>query len=176
MLFRSRSIRTRRTAIDQAKAAGCLGRNTLGSGFDFDVEIRRGAGSYLCGEELTLLESLEGKRGYPRIKPPFPAEKGLWGKPTLVNNVETLANVPWIAEKGADAYLALGMPGSPGTKIFCVSGDVARPGFYEAELGISLRDLVEGFAGGVSPAPGGSAGPGREPAAVLLGEIGRAHV
>lgn len=165
----TRSIRNLRTAIDQAKAAGCLGRNILGSGFDFDVEIRRGAGSYLCGEELTLLESLEGKRGYPRIKPPFPAEKGLWGKPTLVNNVETLANVPWIAERGADAYLALGVPGSPGTKIFCVSGDVARPGFYEAELGISLRDLVEGFAGGVTPAPEGSAGPGREPAAVLLG-------
>jgi NADH-quinone oxidoreductase subunit F len=157
----TRSIRNLRTAIDQAKAGGYLGENILGSGFDFDVEIRRGAGSYLCGEELTLLESLEGKRGYPRIKPPFPAEKGLWGKPTLVNNVETLANVPWIAEKGADAYLALGVPGSPGTKIFCVSGDVARPGFYEAELGISLRDLVEGFAGGVSGAG--------EPAAFLLG-------
>lgn len=165
----ARSIRNLRTAIDQAKAAGYLGQNILGSGFDFDVEIRRGAGSYLCGEELTLLESLEGKRGYPRIKPPFPAEKGLWGKPTLVNNVETLANVPWIAEKGADAYLALGMPGSPGTKIFCVSGDVARPGFYEAELGISLRDLVDGFAGGVLPAPDGPVRPAREPAAVLLG-------
>ncbi len=164
-----RSIRNLRTAIDQAEAAGYLGQNILGSGFDFDVEIRRGAGSYLCGEELTLLESLEGKRGYPRIKPPFPAEKGLWGKPTLVNNVETLANVPWIAEKGADAYLALGVPGSPGTKIFCVSGDVVRPGFYEAELGISLRDLVDGFAGGISPAPDGSVRSGREPAAVLLG-------
>ena len=105
-------------AIAQAKAAGFLGEDILGSGFDFDVELRRGAGSYLCGEELTLLESLEGRRGYPRIKPPFPAEKGLWGKPTLVNNVETLAHVPWIAEKGADAYLALGVPGSPGTKIF----------------------------------------------------------
>lgn len=180
----TRSIRNLRTAIGQAKAAGYLGENILGSGFDFDVEIRRGAGSYLCGEELTLLESLEGKRGYPRIKPPFPAERGLWGKPTLVNNVETLANVPWISEKGADAYLALGVPGSPGTKIFCVSGDVARPGFYEAELGISLRDLVEGFAGGVVPAPGttdsssrGRSGsvrteaarPGAEPVAILLG-------
>jgi len=167
----TRSIERLRLAIEQATKAGYLGENVLGSGFDFDVEIRRGAGSYLCGEELTLLESLEGKRGYPRIKPPFPAEKGLWGKPTLVNNVETLANVPWITEKGADAYLELGVPGSPGTKVFCVSGDVARPGFYEAELGISLRDLVEGFAGGVIPASG-TADPGPSPAApsaILLG-------
>jgi NADH-quinone oxidoreductase subunit F len=136
-------------AIDQAKAAGLLGENILGSGFDFDVELRRGAGSYLCGEELTLLESLEGRRGYPRIKPPYPAEQGLWGKPTLINNVETLANVPWIVEHGVDAYLALGTSGSPGTKIFCISGDVARPGYYEAELGLSLRSLIEDFAGGV---------------------------
>ncbi len=157
----TRSIRRLRLALDQAKAAGYLGRNILDSGFDFDVEIRRGAGSYLCGEELTLLESLEGKRGYPRIKPPFPAEKGLWGKPTLVNNVETLANVPWIAERGSEAYLALGVPGSPGTKVFCVSGDVVRPGFYEAELGITLRDLIQGFAGGVSC--------GQTPSAILLG-------
>ncbi len=160
----TRSIDRLRRAVEQAEGSGYLGKNILGSGFDFDVQIRRGAGSYLCGEELTLLESLEGKRGYPRIKPPFPAEKGLWGKPTLVNNVETLANVPWIAEKGADAYLELGVPGSPGTKVFCVSGDVARPGFYEAELGITLRDLVEGFAGGVIPPPGSGIGT-RAPAA-----------
>jgi NADH:ubiquinone oxidoreductase subunit F (NADH-binding) len=148
-------------AVRDAEAHGFLGRDILESGFSFDVEIRSGAGSYLCGEELTLLESLEGRRGYPRIKPPFPAEVGLWGKPTLVNNVETLANVPFVASEGADAYLALGSPGSPGTKIFCLSGDVERPGYVEVEMGIPLRSLIDDFAGGVR---GGGA-----PLAVLLG-------
>ena len=147
-------------AIDAARAAGLLGERILGSDFSFDVELRRGAGSYLCGEELTLIESLEGKRGYPRIKPPFPAESGLWGKPTLVNNVETLAELPWVVEHGADEYLRLGTPSSPGTKIFCVSGDVAHPGYGEWELGVPLGSLVA--------AAGGLRGGGR-PAAVLLG-------
>jgi NADH:ubiquinone oxidoreductase subunit F (NADH-binding) len=155
------SLARLRKAVEDATGRGFLGSNILGSGFSFAIEIRAGAGSYLCGEELTLLESLEGKRGYPRIKPPFPAESGLWNMPTLVNNVETLANVPHITSEGADAYLAIGTPSSPGTKIFCLSGDVERPGYVEVEMGISLRSLIEDFAGGVK---GGGA-----PLAVLLG-------
>ncbi|HUW41799.1 MAG TPA: NAD(P)H-dependent oxidoreductase subunit E [Rectinemataceae bacterium] len=147
-------------AIRSARAAGLLGSRIFGTDFSFDIELREGAGSYLCGEELTLIESLEGKRGYPRIKPPFPAESGLWGKPTLVNNVETLAQLPWVVERGADEYLALGTPSSPGTKIFCVSGDVARPGYGEWELGLSLGELIEAAGGCVS---------GARPLAVLLG-------
>ncbi len=157
----SRSIELVGKAIADARQGGFLGKNLLGSGYSFDIELRRGAGSYLCGEELTLLESLEGKRGYPRIKPPFPAEVGYRGTPTLVSNVETFANLPFIAERGAEAYLALGTPSSPGTKIFCLSGDVEKPGFVEVEFGTSLRSLVEDFAGGVR-------GGGR-PLAVLLG-------
>ncbi len=148
-------------AIREAHARGFLGQGILGTRFAFDVELRKGAGSYLCGEELTLLESLEGKRGYPRIKPPFPAESGLWGMPTLVNNVETLANVPFIVAEGATAYLAMGTASSPGTKIFCLSGDVNRPGYVEVEMGIPLRTLIQDFAGGVKG--------GGDPAAVLLG-------
>jgi NADH:ubiquinone oxidoreductase subunit F (NADH-binding)/NADH:ubiquinone oxidoreductase subunit E len=155
------SIARLQQAIRDAAARGFLGQNILGSGFAFDVEVRAGAGSYLCGEELTLLESIEGKRGYPRIKPPFPAESGLWGMPTLVNNVETLANIPFIVAQGASAYLALGTASSPGTKIFCLSGDVNRPGYVEVEMGIPLRSLIEDFAGGVKG--------GGDPAAVLLG-------
>ena len=143
------SIARLQQAIKDATARGFIGRNILGSGFSFDIEVRVGAGSYLCGEELTLLESLEGKRGYPRIKPPFPAQAGLWGKPTLVNNVETLANVPFIIAEGSASYLSLGTPTSPGTKIFCLSGDVNRPGYVEVEMGISLRSLINDFAGGV---------------------------
>ena len=175
-------------AIRSARAAGLLGSRILGSDLSFDIELRRGAGSYLCGEELTLLESLEGRRGYPRIKPPFPAESGLWGAPTLVNNVETLAQLAWVVERGAEGYLALGTPSSPGSKIFCVSGDVARPGYGEWELGLSLGELVEA-AGGLAvervvarEAAGGVLGPGAagageagageaagRPLAVLLG-------
>ena len=137
-------------AVEDAYAAGYLGDNILGSGFALELEIRLGAGSYLCGEELTLLESLEGKQGHPRIKPPFPAEKGLWGAPTLINNVETFAQIPYIARHGARHYLTLGVEGSPGTKIFTVSGDVAHPGYYETELGLSLRSLIDGLAGGMA--------------------------
>ena len=143
------SIRRTRKALDDMKAKGLLGDDILGSGYSFDIEIKKGAGSYLCGEELTLLESLEGKRGYPRIKPPFPAERGLWGSPTLVNNVETLACIPSIISNGAEWYRTMGTEESPGTKIFTISGPVKRPGFYEVEMGTTLRRLIFDFAGGM---------------------------
>ena len=142
------SIEKLQYAISQAYESGYLGSNILGSGFTFDLEIKSGAGSYLCGEELTLLESLEGKRGYPRIKPPFPAEKGLWGKPTLVNNVETLANLPGIIEHGSTWFRSYGTERTPGTKVFSISGDVKKPGCYEVDAGIILNDLINDLAGG----------------------------
>lgn len=145
--YRSHELLSR--AISEAKAAGYLGDNIKGSDFSFDIKIHRGAGSYLCGEELTLLESLEGKRGNPRIKPPFPAEKGLFGKPTLVNNVETLSHLPYIILEGSEKYRAVGTAQSPGTKIFCVSGHVARPGVYEKPMGITLRKLLYEVCGGM---------------------------
>ncbi len=142
------------TAIDRSSAAGHLG--------DLDIEIRRGAGAYICGEETALFESIEGKRGEPRNKPPFPVEVGLFGKPTAINNVETLVNVPLIVgdDDGADAFRQIGTEGSTGPKLFCLSGNVARPGVYEVEFGATLRDLIE-LAGGV---PGG-----RDIRAILLG-------
>jgi NADH-quinone oxidoreductase subunit F len=140
-------------AIAQARAAGFLGQDILGSGFAFDIELRRGAGAYICGEETALFESIEGKRGEPRNKPPFPVEVGLFGKPTVVNNVETLANVPPIVLGGGAAFAAIGTDGSAGPKLFCVSGHVARPGVYEVEFGATLRGLID-LAGGV---PGGRA-------------------
>lgn len=143
------SIQALRIAVEQSYEKGFLGKNILNSGFDLDMEIKLGAGSYLCGEELTLLESLEGKRGYPRIKPPFPAEKGLFGKPTLINNVETFSHIPYIIENGAESYSVLGTEKSPGTKIFTISGDVNKPGFYEVEMGVTLRQLIFDFAGGI---------------------------
>lgn len=142
------SIRKLQNAISQAYESGYLGSNILGSGFSFDLEIRPGAGSYLCGEELTLLESLEGKRGYPRIKPPFPAEKGLWGKPTLVNNVETLANLPGLIENGSEWFRSSGTERTPGTKLFSISGDIKKPGCYEVDAGVILHDLINDLAGG----------------------------
>lgn len=145
----SESIKMLRIALDQAKHKGYLGKNIFNSGFKLDIEIKLGAGSYLCGEELTLLESIEGKRGYPRIKPPFPAEKGLFGLPTLINNVETYAHIPYIIEHGAEHYKSMGTVNSPGTKIFTISGDVNKPGYYEAEMGVSLRELIYDFAGGI---------------------------
>jgi NADH:ubiquinone oxidoreductase subunit F (NADH-binding) len=144
-----KSIQLIDTAIIQAREKGFLGNNILGSDYSLELEIKPGAGSYLCGEELTLIESLEGKRGYPRIKPPFPAEYGLFGKPTLVYNVETLANIPRIIEKGAEWFSDLGMKESSGTKIFAVSGNVKKPGYYEAEMGVTLRELIFEFAGGL---------------------------
>ncbi len=143
------SITRTRKAIVDAYEKGFLGKNILDSGFDCDVEIRLGAGSYLCGEELTMLESLEGKRGNPRIKPPFPAEKGVFGAPTLVNNVETLANVPLIIKNGKEWYRQFGTERSPGTKIFTVSGQISKPGYYEVELGITSRQLIDDLCGGM---------------------------
>ena len=140
-------------AVAQARAAGLLGVDILGSGFAFDVELRRGAGAYICGEETALFESIEGKRGEPRNTPPFPVEVGLFGKPTVVNNVETLANIPLIVLGGAAGFAAIGTEGSTGPKLFCLSGHVARPGVYEVEFGATLRELIE-MAGGV---PGGRA-------------------
>jgi NADH-quinone oxidoreductase subunit F len=136
-------------AIVQAREAGLLGAGVLGSGFSFDIEIRRGAGAYICGEETALFNSIEGKRGEPRSKPPFPVEAGLFGQPTLVNNVETLANLPSIVLEGGAAYAAVGTPESSGTRLFCVSGAVAHPGLYEFEHGTPLGTLLD--AAGAPP-------------------------
>ena len=136
-------------ALNEAREASLLGENILGSGFSFDIEVRVGGGAYICGEETALFESIEGKRGFPRIKPPFPTTHGLFGKPTVINNVETLCNVPLIIAKGAEEYRKIGTEKSPGPKVFCVSGDVAKPGLYEVPFGVTLRELLE-MAGGVA--------------------------
>ncbi len=141
-------------ALDDAYEKGFLGRNILNSDFSFDIYTHLGAGAYICGEETALLESLEGKLGQPRNRPPFPAQVGLYNKPTVVNNVETLTNVPPIVLHGAQWYRQFGTDKSPGTKIFCLSGHVARPGNYELPLGAPLRHLIEECGGGV---PGGRA-------------------
>jgi NADH-quinone oxidoreductase subunit F len=136
-------------AIDEAYAAGLLGPNAAGTGWDFDLHLHRGAGAYICGEESALLESLEGKKGMPRMKPPFPAAMGLYGCPTTVNNVETIAGIPTILRRGAAWFAALGRPKNAGTKIFCISGHVNNPCNVEEELGIPLKELLEKHAGGV---------------------------
>ncbi len=137
-------------AVAEARAAGYLGKNILGTGVNVDIWVHRGAGAYICGEETALLESLEGKRGLPRVKPPFPATSGLYGKPTVINNVETLANLPHIVNRGPDWFAAIGSPPkSTGTRIFCVSGHVKRPGNYEVPMGITLRELIVEQAGGM---------------------------
>jgi NADH-quinone oxidoreductase subunit F len=145
-----RAIECLRRAIDECVSAGYLGHNLLGSGYDLDLEIRSGAGAYICGEETALFESIEGKRGFPRMKPPFPAEHGLFGKPTVINNVETLAKIPYIFTHGAAAFQRFGTERSTGPKLFCLSGDVVRPGLYEVPFGVTLRHLVEDLAGGVT--------------------------
>jgi NADH-quinone oxidoreductase subunit F len=147
-------------AIDEARRHRLLGPNVLGCDVSFDIEIRRGAGAYICGEETALFESIEGKRGEPRNKPPFPVNAGLFGKPTVVNNVETLANIPRIILEGSAAFAAVGTPQSTGTRLFCVSGHVQRPGLYEAPFGTTLRAVIE-MAGGLRA--------GRRLEAVLLG-------
>ncbi|HET9272358.1 MAG TPA: SLBB domain-containing protein, partial [Vicinamibacterales bacterium] len=134
--------------IEKAYKAGFLGKNILGSGFDCDVYVHRGAGAYEAGEETALIESLEGKRAQPRIKPPFPAVAGLYQKPTAVNNVETLSNVPLILKNGAEWYAALGPEKNGGPKLYCVSGHVQKPGVYEASMNITLKELIYGHAGG----------------------------
>ena len=153
-------------AIEQAKARGFLGKNILGTDLECNIYVHPGAGAYICGEETALLESLEGKRGHPRLKPPFPAVVGLYGGPTVVNNVETLAAVPWIIINGGEAYKALGTEKSGGTKMFTVSGHVNKPGNYEVHMGYPMRDLINNECGGVRDGhtlkgviPGGSSMP-----------------
>jgi NADH-quinone oxidoreductase subunit F len=153
-------------AIDEAYAAGFLGKNVLGSGFDCDVYVHRGAGAYEAGEETALLESLEGKRAQPRNKPPFPAIAGLYNKPSAVNNVETLCNVPVIVSRGAEWYTSIGPEKNGGPKLYCVSGHVKKPGVFEASMHVTLRELIDGYAGGVREGrtlkaviPGGSSVP-----------------
>ena len=153
-------------AIDEAYAAGYLGKKIFGTDIDLDMVVHSGAGAYVCGEETALIESIEGKKGQPRLKPPFPAVVGLFGCPTIVNNVETLAAVPWIIANGGEAYAALGTAQSKGTKLFCVSGPVNKPGVYECEMGYPLKSLIEIDCGGIKSGrklkaviPGGSSTP-----------------
>jgi NADH-quinone oxidoreductase subunit F len=136
-------------AIDEAYEAGLIGRNACGSGYDYDVYLHRGAGAYICGEETALLESLEGRKGQPRLKPPFPAAVGLYGCPSTINNVETIAVAPTILRRGADWFAKLGRPKNSGPKVFCISGHVNKPCNVEEELGIPLRELIDKYAGGV---------------------------
>jgi NADH:ubiquinone oxidoreductase subunit F (NADH-binding) len=144
-----KSIKRVKKAIELAELNGYLGESILYSSFNFSIEIRIGAGSYLCGEELTLLESIEGKRGYPRIKPPFPAQKGLWGNPTLINNVETLTNIAPIILNGSQWFRSFGTEKSPGTKVFTLSGDISNPGHYEVEMGVTLEQVINDLGGGI---------------------------
>lgn len=136
-------------AVDDAYAKGYIGQNILGSGFGTNLYIHRGAGAYICGEESALMNSLEGKRGYPRVKPPFPAQNGLWGCPTTINNVETICNVPLILRMGWEAYAKIGAPKHPGPILVGVSGHVNKPGVYEMPTGVLLTDVIEKYAGGV---------------------------
>ena len=158
-------------ALDEARAAGYLGNKILGTEFNFELHAHHGFGAYICGEETALLESLEGKKGLPRFKPPFPASYGLYGKPTTINNTETFAAVPWIIRNGGDKFLEMGRPNNGGTKLFSVSGDVEKPGNYEIPLGTPFAKLLE-LAGGMrggkkikAVIPGGSSMP------VLTGEV-----
>ena len=154
-------------AIDEARAAGIIGPRLLGKrDFDLDIWVHRGAGAYICGEESALLESLEGKKGYPRLKPPFPAVVGLWAKPTIINNVETIANIPWIVQNGGEAFAALGTGKTGGTRLFGVSGHVNRPGVYEKPAAYNLKKLIMEDCGGIpggrgikAVIPGGSSSP-----------------
>lgn len=154
-------------AIDEAYDDGLIGKNACGSGYDFDVVLHRGAGAYICGEEMALIESLEGKKGQPRLKPPFPAGMGVWGCPTTVNNVETIAVVPTILRRGAGWFKSFGRENNSGTKVFCISGHVNEPCNVEEEMSIPLRELLERHAGGVrggwsnlkAVIPGGSSTP-----------------
>jgi len=158
-------------AIAEAWAHGYLGKDIRGSGYDLEIIVHRGAGAYICGEETALLNSLQGERGNPRLKPPFPAVEGLYRKPTVINNVETLANLPLIIEKGPEWYTSMGTEKSPGIKLFALSGQVKRPGIYELPLGTPLRTLIEEYGGGTlgdrpikAIIPGGSSSPMLTPA------------
>ncbi len=165
-------------AVKEAYANGFLGKNILGSGFDLDLHVHLGAGAYICGEETALISSLEGEKGQPKLKPPFPAVEGAWKAPTVVNNVETLAVVPWILENGAAAYKALGTEKAPGTKLFCVSGQVNKPGVYEISMGMPMKQFLEDVCGGVrggkklkAVIPGGSSVPVMTAEEVLEGAV-----
>jgi NADH-quinone oxidoreductase subunit F len=156
-----RALTSIKEALREAQEAYLIGENILGSGFSFQLEIRQGAGAYICGEETALFESIEGKQGFPRIKPPFPTTHGLFGKPTVINNVETLCNVPYIIRKGSGTFRKIGTALSTGPKLFCVSGDILRPGLYEVPFGITLRELLYEMAGGIPAGKallGGAAG------------------
>ena len=153
-------------ALEEARGKGFLGKNIFGSGFDFDITVHRGAGAYICGEETGLIESLEGKRGQPRVKPPFPAVVGVFGGPTVVNNVETIACVPLIIKNGADWFKSFGVPKNTGPKLYCVSGQVNKPGVYEFPMDITLRELIYDHCGGIlegrklkAVIPGGASAP-----------------
>jgi len=143
------AIERLKIAIAQAKEYGLLGKDILGSGFDFDIEIRLGAGAFVCGEETALLQSIEGKRGMPRPKPPFPAVKGLWGKPTVINNVETLANIPVVLTRGAQWFAAIGTEKSKGTKVFALTGKINNSGLIEVPMGTTLREIIFDIGGGI---------------------------
>lgn len=142
------SIERVESALKQAAAKGFLGENILGSGFSHDIHVHRGAGAYICGEETALLESIEGRRAQPKLKPPFPAVAGLYECPTVINNVETVACLPHIIERGADWFGGIGPENSPGPKLYCLSGQINKPGLYELPMGLSLREMVEKHAGG----------------------------
>jgi len=151
-------------AIDEAYAKNYLGKNILGSGYEFNIAVHRGAGAYVCGEETALLNSIEGKKGQPRLRPPFPAIVGLYASPTIINNVESLSAVPWIIRNGAESYSNIGTEKSKGTKLFSISGHVNKPGVYEADLGTPLMEFINEYAGGVTGnlkaiIPGGSSTP-----------------
>ena len=143
------AVSTLNTAIEQAREYGLLGKDILGFGFDFDIEVRMGAGAFVCGEETALLASIEGNRGEPRVRPPFPASKGLWGKPTNINNVETYANVPKIIHRGLDWYTSMGSEKSKGTKTFALAGDVVNTGLIEVPFGTTLREIIYDIGGGI---------------------------
>ena len=138
-----------KTAIQQAKDLGYLGKNLFGTDFAFDIRIKAGAGAFVCGEETALIESLEGSRGMPRLKPPFPAERGYWGKPTNINNVETFANVPWIIQNSGAAFAAMGTPKSSGTKVFALTGKIKKGGLVEIPMGLPLREIIFDIGGGI---------------------------
>jgi NADH-quinone oxidoreductase subunit F len=149
--FRETALKRVQKAIDEAYAEGYAGKNVLGSGFDVEIRVVYGAGAYICGEETAMLESIEGRKGYPRLKPPFPANAGggLFKQPTAVNNVETLANMPVIVNMGGEEYSKIGVPKNGGTRLFAISGHVKKPGVYEAPMGITFRKLLDEYAGGM---------------------------
>jgi NADH-quinone oxidoreductase subunit F len=150
-------------ALEQCRRRGFLGERIMGADFRLDLSIKEGAGAFVCGEETAMLASIEGRRGMPRLRPPFPAESGLWQKPTLINNVETYSLVPWILRNGADAFAKLGTPTSAGTKVFALAGKIRRGGLIEVPMGVTVRQIVEDIGGGVSGSSPGNIGGNRCP-------------